>query len=147
MSEVEGFAEPDTDYADDTRPAPELAPVQEHILRTWDGVRFVDEPENEVPQPEPEALAEAPEPDVDYLGFELIQKYNEHPVKTSLGCSHCGQFGLIYFINNWTNTRVYKDRRYAFTDLLCLRCGSVRVHALYGRNDIEYYYLGIKDED
>lgn len=123
-------------------PSPELAPVQEQLIRVWDGVRFEDEPAPEPTMPEPEPG----DGDAYHLGIDLILKYNPDAVQTSVRCPHCEKSNLVYFINHWTNTREYKDRRYALTELFCTRCGSGRIHGLFGRNDIEYYYLGIKDE-
>lgn len=123
---------------------PEPEPVQEAIIRTWDGIRFEEDinptPPDE-PHPEPEI-----EEDVDYLIFNLITSHNKEPLETSLKCQYCGKSSLIYFIHQWNNSRMYKGRRYAFTELLCTKCGSARLHALYGPNDIEYYYLGIKHD-
>ena len=138
MSEVEPT--PDNTR---TRQAPQPAPVQEQILRTWDGIRFEDEPD---PHPGPTAPEPEVEEELDYVDRELILKYNKEPLETSRLCTDCKKSNLIYFINHWTNRRKYKGRTYALTELFCPRCGSAKLHTLFGRNDIEYYYLGIKDE-
>ena len=122
-------------------------PVQEAVDVVWDGIEFVeDHPTTEAAEPEPHPELEIEYQDVEYLIFSLITSHNKEPLETSLRCQHCGRSNLIYFIHQWDKSRVYRGRRYALTELLCPKCGSGRVHALYGHNDIEYYYLGIKDD-